>query len=134
MERRAPWAVRWIAEILVLVLLAFGRKLGEPWSGILATAMIAGSFVASVVVFLGLLDRPGEDRRFLFTLFTWLPVGGFKVDIGFLVDPLSVTMILFVTGVKPSEEAALSSRGDDFRRYQRETSVFVAWFPKPSTA
>jgi NADH-quinone oxidoreductase subunit L len=53
----------------------------------------------SVVVFLGLLDRPGEDRRFLFTLFTWLPVGGFKVDIGFLVDPLSVTMILFVTGV-----------------------------------
>jgi NADH-quinone oxidoreductase subunit L len=51
------------------------------------------------VVFLGLLDRPGEERRFLFTLFTWLPVGGFKVDIGFLVDPLSVTMILFVTGV-----------------------------------
>ena len=27
------------------------------------------------------------------------PVGGFKVDVGFLVDPLSVTMILFVTGV-----------------------------------
>ncbi len=33
------------------------------------------------------------------TLFTWLPVGGFQVDVGFLADPLSVTMLLFVTGI-----------------------------------
>jgi NADH-quinone oxidoreductase subunit L len=95
----AVWLIPALPLLGALVLLALGRKIGEPWSGILATAMIAGSFAVSVVVFLGLLDRPGEDRRFLFTLFTWLPVGGFKVDIGFLVDPLSVTMILFVTGV-----------------------------------
>ncbi|MCU1485394.1 MAG: nuoL, partial [Actinomycetia bacterium] len=95
----AVWLIPALPLLGALLLLAFGRKLGEPWSGILATAMVAGSFAASVVVFLGLLDREGEDRRFLFTLFTWLPVGGFKVDVGFLVDPLSVTMILFVTGV-----------------------------------
>jgi NADH-quinone oxidoreductase subunit L len=95
----AVWLIPALPLLGALLLLAFGRKLGEPWSGILATAMVAGSFAASVVVFLGLLDRAGEDRRFLFTLFTWLPVGGFKVDVGFLVDPLSVTMILFVTGV-----------------------------------
>ena len=29
----------------------------------------------------------------------WVPVGGLKVDLGFLVDPLSITMALFVTGV-----------------------------------
>ena len=31
--------------------------------------------------------------------FTWLQSGGFKVDFRFLVDPLSTTMILFITGV-----------------------------------
>ena len=33
------------------------------------------------------------------TLFTWIPAGSFKVDIGFLVDPLSITMCLFITGI-----------------------------------
>jgi NADH-quinone oxidoreductase subunit L len=33
------------------------------------------------------------------TLFTWLPAGGLHVELGFLVDPLSVTMALFITGV-----------------------------------
>jgi NADH-quinone oxidoreductase subunit L len=32
-------------------------------------------------------------------LFTWFKSGGFSVKLGFLVDPLSMTMILFVTGV-----------------------------------
>jgi steroid 5-alpha reductase family enzyme len=54
--------------------------------------------------------------------------------LGFFAPALILYLILFVTGVKPAEEAALKSRGDDFRRYQRETSVFVPWFPKSSTA
>jgi steroid 5-alpha reductase family enzyme len=51
----------------------------------------------------------------------------------FFAPALMLYLILFVTGVKPSEEAALKSRGEDFRRYQRETSPFVPWFPKPSS-
>ena len=37
-------------------------------------------------------------------------------------------LVLFVTGVPPAEESSLRSRGDAYRRYQRETSVFVPWF------
>jgi len=33
------------------------------------------------------------------TLWTWLPSGGLRVEAGFLVDPLSITFALFVTGV-----------------------------------
>ena len=33
------------------------------------------------------------------TLFEWIPVGDLRVDVGFLADPLSITMALFVTGV-----------------------------------
>ena len=35
-----------------------------------------------------------EERSFEQVLFQWLPVGGLQVDVGFLVDPLSITMAL----------------------------------------
>jgi steroid 5-alpha reductase family enzyme len=39
-------------------------------------------------------------------------------------------LILFVTGIPPAEEQALRSRGEDYRRYQRETSAFVPLPPR----
>jgi steroid 5-alpha reductase family enzyme len=53
--------------------------------------------------------------------------------IGLLAPAVLVYLILFVTGVPPAEESSLASRGDDYRRYQRETSVFVPWFPRGAT-
>lgn len=35
-----------------------------------------------------------------------------------------------VTGIPATEAQALSSRGEDYRSYQRQTSVFVPWFPR----
>ena len=82
-----------------VVIMLFGRRLGEPVAGWVATAAMGGSFVSALVVFAGLIDRGAEDRRFVQTLFEWVPAGDFTVDVGFLVDPLSVTMTLFITGV-----------------------------------
>jgi NADH-quinone oxidoreductase subunit L len=82
-----------------LVLLALGRRLGEPLAGWLATAAVGGSFVASVVVFAGLAGEPEHSRAFSQVLFEWVPAGGFSVDVGFLADPLSMTMCLFITGI-----------------------------------
>ena len=82
-----------------LFLACFGRRLGDPWAGWLATVLVAASFAATVVVFAGLVDRPAEERFFLQTLFEWIAVGSFAVDVGFLVDPLSMTMALFITGI-----------------------------------
>ena len=81
------------------VLVIAGRRLGEPRAGWLATAAMAGSFVSSVAVFASLMARDPAERRFVVTLFEWVPAGDFSVDAGLLVDPLSVTMALFVTGV-----------------------------------
>ncbi|MEQ8716584.1 MAG: NADH-quinone oxidoreductase subunit L [Acidimicrobiales bacterium] len=93
----------WLVPALPLagfaLLVVAGRRLGEPAAGWIGTAAVAGSFAASILVFIGMLDRGGEDRIVTHKLFTWIPAGDFSVDIAFLVDPLSVTMILFVTGV-----------------------------------
>jgi NADH-quinone oxidoreductase subunit L len=82
-----------------LVLLAWGRKLGEPAAGFLATTAAAVSFLATVVVFFTLLGRDAAHRSAIESIWTWVPVGGLHVDFALQLDPLSVTMALFVTGV-----------------------------------
>jgi NADH-quinone oxidoreductase subunit L len=82
----------------VLILL-FGRRLGDPKSGYLATLMCGGAFVVTVGVFFDLLSKPAEERAHVDKVFAWVPVGSLKVDLAFLADPLSITMCLFVTGI-----------------------------------
>ena len=82
-----------------LLLVFFGRRIGEPLAGWLATLLCGGAFAATVVVFAGLWSKPEHERHFQQVLFDWLPAGGLKVQLGFLVDPLAITMALFVTGV-----------------------------------
>jgi steroid 5-alpha reductase family enzyme len=43
---------------------------------------------------------------------------------------LMLVSLVFVTGIPFVEQQALRSRGDDYRRYQRETSAFIPWFPR----
>jgi NADH-quinone oxidoreductase subunit L len=83
-----------------VVLAAAGRRLGDPWAGWLGTATVGGSFVVAVITYIGLLSRhAGPGREMTQTLFSWIPVGGLQVKAALLVDPLSVTMVLFVTGI-----------------------------------
>ena len=93
------WIIPALPLLGFLVLIPLGRKLGEPFAGWLATAMVGGSFLAVLITFFDLLSKPAEERAFDQHLFTWIPSGSFKVSVGFLADPLSITMCLFVTGV-----------------------------------
>ena len=47
------------------------------------------------------------------------------------IGPALMLLFLFrLTGIPFTEQQSLKSRGDDYRAYQRETSVFFPWFPK----
>ena len=96
MVAAAPWMLAFALGGFV-VLVTFGRRLGEPVAGWIGTAAIVGAFVCAVVTWLGLLGQ--SDRTVTITLFDWLPLAGSQVKVALLVDPLSVTMTLFVTGV-----------------------------------
>ncbi|MEA2717722.1 MAG: NADH-quinone oxidoreductase subunit, partial [Actinomycetota bacterium] len=95
----AVWLIPALPLTGFLVLLVAGRRLGDPRAGWLATAMMGAAFLTTLIVFLGLVGRHGEERVFTQTLFPWIQSGSLRVNVGFLVDPLSVTMALFVTGV-----------------------------------
>lgn len=81
------------------------------------------------------LWRYSRHPNYFFQWLTWVAYALMALAapwgwIGILSPLLILYLILFVTGIPPSEEQALKSRGEDYRRYQRETSPFVPWFPR----
>jgi len=95
----ALWLLPAFPLVGALVLMVFGRRLGEPRSGWFAAAMPIASFLVTLTVYFDLLSRHSEDRREVITLFSWIPVGALHIDVALLADPLSITMALFITGI-----------------------------------
>jgi NADH-quinone oxidoreductase subunit L len=89
-----------LAPLAATLLIALaGNRLGRRGAAWLATASTTTAFVAAVVVFVKLLPEDGEHRYHLSTLWTWLTAGKFSVGLTILIDPLSVFMMLIVSGV-----------------------------------
>ncbi|MBW3594779.1 MAG: NADH-quinone oxidoreductase subunit L [Actinobacteria bacterium] len=76
----------------------FGRRV-EGWTGWLAVLAVGRAFVGAVAIFFEILSREHHDRSFVVEVYEWISVGSFSVSIDFLIDPLSATMLLVVTGV-----------------------------------
>ncbi len=93
------WVIPVLPAVGAAILLLFGKRIGEPKAGWLATMMMALAFLASVIAFFALRSLPPDQRHNVSDGFTWIESGGFRADFRFLVDPLSSTMTLFVTGV-----------------------------------
>ncbi len=93
------WLIPAFPLVGFLLILLFGRRLGEPRSGYLAATMVLLSFVVSVGAYFDLASMGEEERSHVETLFSWVPVDSLQIDMAFLADPLSITMCLFVTGI-----------------------------------
>lgn len=79
-----------------MTLASLRRKLSANVAGGLATALIAGSFVASVLLFMG-FDPTSGGRTV--KLLDWIDVGGMQIPLALRIDALSLTMMLIVTGI-----------------------------------
>src|SRR5213595_233156 len=73
----------------------FGAKLGRAASHSLCIAGVAVSTVASYFVWRDV----GAGHTFNGDVYIWLQSGGLKLAIGFLIDPLTATMMLVVSFV-----------------------------------
>ena len=80
------------------VLLLGGRRT-DPFGHLLGTGTVAASFVIGLLQFVALLGRDAEERAVGQHLFSWIPVNGFSVDVGMLLDPLSMCFVLLITFV-----------------------------------
>jgi len=79
---------------------ALGWRLLPPRAaGWIGTAAIALAFVNSIAALVALQDKPASGRELTSSLWTYASAAGLDIKVGILVDPLSVFMILVVTGV-----------------------------------
>ncbi|HRQ64561.1 MAG TPA: DUF1295 domain-containing protein [Xanthomonadaceae bacterium] len=59
-----------------------------------------------------------------------LAIGAPMAWLAWLGPVLMLVALRFITGIPFTEAQSLRSRGDDYRRYQRETNAFFPWFPR----
>ena len=73
-----------------------GRRIGR---GVSHSVTILGVFISLVISAMTLYSVAVEGARFNETLYTWMVVDGFKMEVGFLVDGLTAMMMCVVTFV-----------------------------------
>lgn len=78
----------------------FGRKIkNEIIIGIIGSSSVGIAFLISLGAFLQTLSLPIDQRANTVELFTWISANGLNIKFAYLVDQLSLTMTLIVTGV-----------------------------------
>jgi NADH-quinone oxidoreductase subunit L len=89
----------WLIPALPLAAAAIGAvapRRSRALSSTLALAAMAAGFVLSCLALRDALADPAAHQSFNFT---WLESGGFHVELGFLLDPLTAFMLVMVTFV-----------------------------------
>jgi NADH-quinone oxidoreductase subunit L len=104
-----PQTVDFIRWIIVLPLAGavfnflFGatlqKKIGRFPISVAGCGVIVASFVLALIAFLWMLAAAPDRRFWLDDLWRWFDIGGLRLDVAFWLDPLSMVMVLIVTGV-----------------------------------
>ncbi len=86
-----PWLILWLPFATALLIATFFRK-APKIAGILATGVMLISFGLSLALLMG-AKSPFESS------IAWIPLEGLPIEFGVLVNPLSLLMLLIVTGI-----------------------------------
>ena len=93
----------------------FGRRLGRVNSHRVAIAGVALSCVLSLMVLINALSGTVFNE----TLYTWATIGGLRLEVGFLVDTLTATMMVVVTSVSLAVHVYTIGYMEEDEGYQR---------------
>jgi NADH-quinone oxidoreductase subunit L len=95
------------------------RSLSGRTAGWIGTGAIGLSFLNAIAALVQLLDKPVSERHLTSSLWDYANAGGLDIKLGILVDPLSVFMILVVSGVSALIHLYSISYLDSDRGYAR---------------
>jgi NADH-quinone oxidoreductase subunit L len=111
----------------LLITLA-GNAVSRRTAGVLATLSTTVAFGGALWAFVDVISKDGAQRSQLETSWTWLGAGGLHVGLSILVDPLSVFMMLVVSGVGSlivGYSIGYMDGEDEERRYFAYMALFV---------
>ncbi|HTQ67163.1 MAG TPA: NADH-quinone oxidoreductase subunit L [Solirubrobacteraceae bacterium] len=103
------------------------RRIGNA-AGWVGTGAILLSFAAAVATLLSLQNHAPEHRQLVSSLWTYFNTAGVDAEVSILVDPLSVFMIVIVTGVSSMihlYSVAYMARDRGYARYFAYLNFFV---------
>jgi NADH-quinone oxidoreductase subunit L len=92
----AAWLLVALPLFSAAVLLLAGKR-ADRWAHLVGAAVPVILFGYAVALFFSVKGE--SNREINLRLYSWIVVGSFKVDVGFLVDPLSLVFVLLITGV-----------------------------------
>ncbi|MFC9971310.1 NADH-quinone oxidoreductase subunit L [Spirillospora sp. NPDC127200] len=132
MKAEGVQALAWLLIALPLagaaVLLLGGRRT-DRWGHLLGTAMSLGAFAVGAAMFVQMLGYGGQERRRTLHLWEFLQAGSMKIDVDLLVDPLSISFVLLITGVGSLihiYSIGYMAHDPDRRRFFAYLNLFVA--------
>src|SRR2546425_2040513 len=76
-----------------------GERISRRGAGYLATLSCFVAFGGAIASSVGLLERDGSQRTVISTAWTWITGGSYHSGFEVIIDPLSVFMMLIVSGV-----------------------------------
>jgi NADH-quinone oxidoreductase subunit L len=124
----AAWIALFAPAAAVLVIALAGTRITRFQAGVIASGATLVSFAASVTTFVLLLGEHPEERSHSSTLWTWLSAGDFRAGMEIVVDPLSVFMMLVVSGVGfliLAYAVGYMHGDEEERRYHAYKALFV---------
>jgi NADH-quinone oxidoreductase subunit L len=107
---------------------AAGSRISRRTAGWISTLTTFLAFGGALVAFFGLWAADPADREQVSTAYTWLAAGDFEVEMQILLDTLSSTMMLIVSGVGGLivwYSMGYMAGDDEERRYFAYMSLFV---------
>ena len=93
------WLALFFPALGFLYCAILGARFPSRWAGYVGSGAIGISFIVVLVRLFSLLGLPESSRIKSDVLYTWFAGGDLVVPMGLLIDPLSITMGLVVTGV-----------------------------------
>jgi NADH-quinone oxidoreductase subunit L len=111
------------------IVLLLGGRLLDRIGHLVGCATVIAAFCVGVAVFATLLGEAPDDRIHNVEVFTWMSSGSLTIDFGLLLDPLSVTFVLLITGVGSLihiYSIGYMSHDADRRKFFAYLNLFVA--------
>ncbi|HZM68708.1 MAG TPA: NADH-quinone oxidoreductase subunit L [Nakamurella sp.] len=94
----ASWLLIAVPLAGAIVLLVGGRLLDRV-GHLVGCATVIAAFALGVALFASTVSDPADGRIHQVPVFTWIQSGSLNIDFGLLIDPLSLTFVLLITGV-----------------------------------
>jgi NADH-quinone oxidoreductase subunit L len=92
------WLLIAIPAVSSAILLLVGRR-ADRWAPYLGAVAPLISFALGLVYFIQLLGRDAPARAVSVPLYNWISSGRWQIDVGLLIDQLSILFVLLITGV-----------------------------------